>query len=89
MARVRSAPVHPSHRHHWWAARLTTVFGIAIASLASCQHFHPKAPDPRGLALELADVDACLDSGGAWSADTHRCVSRVDVPDDATRTWRE
>jgi hypothetical protein len=70
-------------------ARMTTVFGVAIAALASCQRFHPQAPDPRGLAQELADVDACLDSGGSWSMDSRQCVRRADTLGAATLTWRD
>lgn len=64
---------------------MTTVFGVAIAALASCQRFHPQAPDPRGLAEELADVDACLDGGGSWSLDARQCVSGADTRDGAAR----
>ena len=70
-------------------ARLTTLFGVAIAALASCQRFHPAAPDPRGLARELADVDACLHDGGSWSLDARQCVSGADARAGAANTWRD
>ncbi|MGE7138760.1 hypothetical protein ACQKIE_14140 [Luteibacter sp. NPDC031894] len=68
---------------------MTTVFGVAIAAIASCQRFHPHAPDPRGLAQELADADACLDGGGSWSLDARRCVRRADTLEGAAPSWRD
>ena len=70
-------------------ARLTTLFGVAIAALASCQRFHPEAPDPRGLAEELADVDACMRNGGSWSLDARQCVRGADTRADAASIWRD
>ncbi len=70
-------------------ARLTTLFGVAIAALASCQRFHPEAPDPRGLAEELANVDACIHGGGSWSLDARQCVSGADARAAAASTWRD
>lgn len=59
-------------------ARLTTVFGIGIAALASCQPFRDSGYQRHEVIEEFAELDECLDGGGSWSMDSHRCETAIE-----------
>jgi len=79
MAGNQSARTPCSRRLRWWAARAATLFGVAIAALASCQNFRETGRGARAAHEELTRLDACVEHGGSWSMAGHRCEPVVDT----------
>lgn len=53
---------------------MTTVFGIGIAAVASCQPFRESAHTAHATIEEFAEFDDCVNQGGSWSIDMHHCT---------------
>jgi hypothetical protein len=71
---------------------MATVFGVAIAALASCQTFRETGHGARSALEEFAELDECVNHGGLWSMDAHRCELAADTanPGEAAEgSWRE
>jgi hypothetical protein len=79
MAGNRSVRTPCSRRLRWWLARLVTLFGVAIAALASCQSFRDTGQGARASSDEYAQLDDCVEHGGSWSIAAHRCEPAVDA----------
>lgn len=65
---------------------MTTVFGIGIAALASCQPFRESAHGVHTAIEEFAEFDDCMNQGGSWSIDRHRCDQGIDAVIDGGAT---
>jgi hypothetical protein len=64
---------HRSQRLRLCGARLATLLCIAIAALASCQPFRDDDAVFSAPVTDFADYDACVDRGGRWLLQAHRC----------------
>ncbi|UPG90817.1 hypothetical protein L2Y96_03305 [Luteibacter aegosomaticola] len=54
-------------------ARLATLLCLGIAALASCQPFRDDDAVFYAPLTDFADYDACVDRGGSWLTQAHRC----------------
>lgn len=63
-----------SARAHLCLARITMVFGLAVAAFASCQRFKgPDEPQLAAPAQQFEAYDACIGRGGRWLVQGFRC----------------
>lgn len=78
-----TAPGKARHarRKRFYMARGITVLWIGVAALASCQRFRDGVLETRDIRrAEFAAYDACIETGGSWSADTGICRGNPEHP---------